>query len=82
MSAVRIPLVVEVIYYENGHFEPSSIIFDDISYNVDKVIRKGNYCPKNIGCLAPIEYTIMVEGQTKKIYFEEHTKKWFSVKQQ
>lgn len=80
MMDVRVPLVVEVLYHENGYFEPSSIIFNDISYDVDRVIKKGHYCPKGIGCLAPVEYTIMVGGQIKKIYFEEHNKKWFSVK--
>ena len=29
--------------------------------------------------IAPVEFTVLVFGQTKKIYFERDTGKWFSV---
>ncbi len=79
MSAVRIPLVVEVTYHENGFLEPKAVIFNDTTYEVDKVLGKRNYCPM-VGCFCPTEYKVYMGGTVKKIYFEESTGKWFSVK--
>ena len=77
---IRIPLAVGVIYSADGIFKPKTISVNGENFKVDRVLYKKNYCPKNVPCIAPIEFTVLVEGETKKIYFERDTGKWFSVK--
>ncbi|MBQ3039998.1 MAG: hypothetical protein IJD42_00195 [Clostridia bacterium] len=77
---IRIPLAVGVIYSADGVFKPKTISVNGEKFLIDKVLYKKNYCPKSVGAIAPIEFTIMVGGEIKKIYFEKDTGKWFSVK--
>lgn len=77
---IRVPLTVGVIYLKNGNFKPKTIFVDGESFSVDKVLYRKNFCPKSVPAIAPIEFTILVEGETKKIYFEQDTGMWFSVK--
>lgn len=80
MKYVRIPLAVGVIYSSDGNFKPKTISVGGQVFSIDKVLYKKNYCPKSVPAIAPIEFTVMVEGETKKIYFEKDCGKWFSVK--
>lgn len=80
MKYIRVPLTVGVVYSTNGIFKPRAIFVGGERFLIDKVISKKNYCPKSVGAIAPIEFTVMVEGERKKIYFEKDTDKWFSVK--
>lgn len=77
---IRIPLAVGVIYSADGIFKPKTISVNGQVFSIDRVLYKKNHCPKSVGAIAPIEFTIVVEGETKKIYFEKDTGKWFSVK--
>lgn len=77
---IRIPLAVGVIYSADGVFKPKTISVNGEKFLIDRVLYKRNYCPKSISAIAPIEFTVLVEGETKKIYFEKDTGKWFSVK--
>lgn len=77
---IRIPLAVGVIYSADGVFKPKTISVNGEKFLIDKVLYKKNYCPKSVGAIAPIEFTIIVGGEIKKIYFEKDTGKWFSVK--
>lgn len=77
---IRIPLAVGVIYSSDGNFKPKAISVNGQLFSIDRVLYKKNYCPKSVGAIAPIEFTVIVEGETKKIYFEKDTGKWFSVK--
>ena len=77
---IRIPLAVGVIYSADGVFKPKTISVNGEKFSIDRVLYKRNYCPKSVSAIAPIEFTVLVEGETKKIYFEKDTGKWFSVK--
>lgn len=77
---VRIPLAVGVIYSADGVFKPKTILVNGEKFTIDRVIYKRNYCPKSVPAIAPVEFTILVEGETKKIYFEPESGKWFSIK--
>ena len=77
---VRIPLAVGVIYSADGVFKPKTISVNGEKFLIDRVLYKKNYCPKSVAAIAPIEFTVLVECETKKIYFEKDTGKWFSVK--
>ncbi|MBO5339290.1 MAG: hypothetical protein J6A96_06280 [Clostridia bacterium] len=80
MKYTRIPLAVGVVYTADGNFKPKTIIVNGEKFLIDKVLYKKNYCPKSVAAIAPIEFTVMVAGETKKIYFEKDTDKWFSIK--
>lgn len=76
----RIPLTIDAIFTSDGTIKPRKIILKDGFYTVDKVVNVRRFCPKVVPCVAPVEYTVMVEGNEKKIYFEPHSNMWFSVK--
>ena len=80
MTYLRIPLAVGVIYSADGIFKPKTILINGEKFKIDRVLYKKNYCPKSVSAIAPIEFTVMVAGEIKKIYFEKDTGKWFSVK--
>lgn len=77
----RTPLSVGVVYRADGKILPVVIIYDDKKFQIDKIIDSKKRAPKAVGSISPIEFTVLVAGETKKIYFEEDTGKWFSVKE-
>lgn len=80
MKYKRIPLAVGVVYSADGNFKPKTISVNGEKFLIDRVLYKKNYCPKSVMAIAPIEFTVIVAGEIKKIYFEQDTGKWFSVK--
>ena len=76
----RIPLNVDALFLSSGKIKPRKIILKEGVFTIDKVISSKNYCPLVVPCVAPVEYTVSVEGVHKKIYYEPHTNMWFSVK--
>ena len=76
----RIPLNVDALFLSNGKIKPRKIILKEGVFTIDKVVSSKNYCPQVVPCVAPVEYTVFVEGEQKKIYYEPHTNMWFSVK--
>ena len=76
----RTPLSVGVVYRQDGEILPVLIIYGGKKFQVDKILDKRKRAPLTVGSVAPVEYTVLVAGETKKIYFEEDTGKWFSVK--
>ena len=80
MRYERIPLMVDVIFTKEGDMMPKTLLFEDKRFDIRKVIRKRRFCPREVACVAPIEYTIMIDNIEKKIYFEPDTFMWFSVK--
>ena len=77
----RMPLSVGVVYRMDGKITPVVIICEDKKYHIDKIFDVKKHAPLTVGSVAPLEYTVLVSGETKKIYFEEDTGKWFSVKE-
>ena len=59
---------------------PKTLIFDEQRFEIRKVVKKRRFCPKEVACIAPIEYTIMIDNIEKKIYFEPDTFMWFSIR--
>lgn len=76
----RIPLTVDVLFTPDGTVKPKKIILGEGSFLVDRIVQIKRFNPRVVPCIAPLEYTVMVEGQSKKIYFEPHSNMWFSVK--
>ena len=76
----RFPLNVDVIFLADGTIKPQKIILKEGTYKIDKVVSSKNYCPLVVPCVSPVEYTVIVEGSQKKIYYEPHSSKWFSVR--
>lgn len=76
----RIPLTVDALFLADGTIKPRKIILKEGVFSIDRVLRMKNYCPRVVPCVAPVEYTVLVEGNEKKIYFEPHSNMWFSVK--
>ena len=77
---VRIPLTVDAVFTSDGAIKPRKIVVKEGIFSVDRVVRVKKRCPCVVPCIAPTEYTVMVEGQEKRIYFEPHSNMWFSVK--
>ena len=78
---VRFPLNVDAIFTSDGRIKPRKIIIKEGSYPIDKIVGIKRYCPKTVPCIAPYEYTVMVAGTEKKLYFEPHSNMWFSIKE-
>ena len=76
----RVPLNVDALFLSNGKIKPRKIILGEGVYTIDRVISSKPYCPRVVSCVAPIEYTVLVEGNEKKIYYEPHSNMWFSVR--
>ena len=77
----RVPLAVQAIFTSDGTVKPKRIIVANKAYDIDRVTQIKRYCPATVPSIAPLEYTVFVEGNEKKIYFEPHSNKWFSVKE-
>ena len=77
----RVPLTVDALFLTDGSFKPLKVYFGGESFEITKIISKRRYCPKVVSCVAPIEYTVIIDRQEKKIYFEADTNTWFSVKE-
>ena len=76
----RFPLNVDVIFLADGTMKPQKIILKEGVFSIDRVLGSKKHCPLVVPCISPVEYTVLVEGSQKKIYYEPHTSKWFSVK--
>ena len=83
----RMPLEVVLDINTDGYFIPKRIIFDEICYDIEKVLSTRKYSPP-VACFCPTEYTVVINGSVKKIYFEHIEEKrgvgrflWFSVRE-
>lgn len=77
----RIPLTVDVIFMADGTLKPRRIVIKEGVYHISRILNVRHFCPSVVPCVAPLEYTVLVEGNEKKIYFEPHSNMWFSVKE-
>ena len=65
----------------DGKLKPFNLIYKDRGFDITRVIRVRRHCPQEVGCVAPLEYTVIVDGVERKIYFEPDSNTWFSVKE-
>lgn len=81
MQYAKLPLSVEARFFTSGLIYPRKLHFAAKQYTIDRVISQRPHNPGTVSCITPIEYVVMIEGQTKKIYFEPETHQWFSIKE-
>ncbi len=81
MQYRRIQLEVEAVFHTDGSFAPRRIYVEDKPYEIQKIMDVRSYCPRVVGCVAPVQYTVLVEGARKKIYYEADSNSWFSIKE-
>lgn len=77
----RKPLVVEAAFQTDGSLKPFKLIYHERHFDITKIIKVRRHCPRVVSCIAPIEYTVIVDSVERKIYFEPDTNTWFSVKE-
>jgi hypothetical protein len=77
----RIPLQVEAVFLPDGRVLPRRIFVREIPYEINKIRRIRPYCPPLSGGLAPLEYTVLIHGIEKRLYYETDRNLWFSMKE-
>ena len=77
----RVPLAVDAVFTTSGEFRPRQLIYKGEHFDISRIIGVRRYCPCVVGCVAPIEYTVVVHGIEKKIDYEHDTNRWFSVRE-
>ncbi|MBO4897532.1 MAG: hypothetical protein J5590_04480 [Clostridia bacterium] len=78
---IRVPLEVYVLCESDGSFSPKKLLYHDKSFEITKTLSVRPKCPKEVGCIAPLEYTVLIDNEERKIYYEHETNTWFSVKE-
>lgn len=77
MSLKRLPLSIDVRFSKNGEMYPKRILYNDTSFEISKILEKRKIY--RVASFAPVEYTVIVDGKRKKIYFEQESNSWFAV---
>ena len=77
----RIPLGVEALFLPDGTVKPKRLIYNGTVFDITRVVQIRPYCPRVVRAIAPIEYTVRIDGRERQIYYEEDTNTWFSVKE-
>ena len=77
----RIPLEVKALFSREGRLRPIRVHFGGKAFAVEKILSVTHRCPQVVACVAPVEYTLQIEGVHKKIYYEGDTGTWFSVRE-
>lgn len=77
----RIPISVEAVFDDDGALIPKKLFYRGRAFNIERLIGIRHYCPSDIACVSPLEYVMVIDGLRHKIYFEQSTNKWFSIKE-
>jgi len=77
----RINLEVDVRFKSDGTLIPQKITFKARQYPVSRIIGQRPFIPKEVRCKEPLEFTTIIRGKEKKLYYEYSTNTWFSIKQ-
>ena len=77
----RVPLCVEALFSVEGTLIPKKLYFRDNAYEIEQIITVRHHCPQIVPCIAPLEYTVSIDGIHKKLYYEADTASWFSIKE-
>ena len=80
LSRVRQNLSVEARFAADGQIRPLRILADDRVFTVDRVAGCRRRAPDGVASVAPMEYTVIVEGVLKRLYYEPESRIWFSVR--
>lgn len=77
----RINLDVDVRFKSDGTLIPQRITYKARQYPVSRIIGQRPFIPCEVRCKEPFEYTAIIRGREKKLYYEYSTNTWFSIKQ-
>ena len=81
MKYQKIPIEARVRMRLDGRVLPEEVIVSARSFPITKILKITELRPVGVPCIAPIEFTVVVEGSVKKIYYERSGGNWFSVVQ-
>ena len=76
----RINLDVDVRFKSDGTLIPRQVTYKARHYAVSRVLGQRPFIPREVRCKEPIEYTTIIDGKEKKLYYEYSTNTWFSIK--
>jgi hypothetical protein len=74
-----IPVEVIVKYNETGQRRPLKFMFYDELYTIEKVFTEKCVQPP-WGGYSAIEYSCLIKGQRRSLYFDKSKGKWFVAK--
>lgn len=80
ISKIRQNLSVEARFSEEGKIIPLRILTGDRVFDVTRVSACRKRAPEDVASVAPVEYTVIVDGILKRLYYEPDSNVWFSVR--
>lgn len=80
ITKIRQNLSVEARFSEDGRMTPLRILAGDRVFAVDRISGCRKRAPEGVASVAPVEYTVIVEGILKQLYYEPDSNVWFSVR--
>ena len=80
-NQIKFNSATHALFMTYGSFQPLKLIYRDTTFEITRVVSKRRYCPRVVRAIAPIEYTVIIDSQERKIYYEADTNTWFSVKE-
>lgn len=81
MEYVRVPVEAEVVFSKSGSMRPKKLYYEDEVFEVDRLLRVRKYNPAYVRCIAPEEYTVVIDGKRGKVYYEADSNTWFTIKE-
>ncbi len=79
MGSRRVPLDVLAVMRQEGNVIPKAVFKDGERFDITRIIGIMQIHPAGVPSVAPLRYTVVIEGRIKEIYYESSSGKWFSV---
>ena len=79
-TVCRVPLAVEARLSPDGRLTPIRVFCGEGTYEIDRVLAVRRHRPPGIACIAPLEYSVVISGIEKCLYYEAESGTWFSVR--
>ncbi len=81
MENSRVPLEVLAFIKKDGSVIPRALLHDGKRFEITKIKSITSMHPAGVPSVAPIKYTVLIEGASKEIYYERCSGKWFAVRE-
>ena len=81
MKHQKIRVGVEARFLTDGTLIPKTVFLGDQKFEITRAFNRGTQHPREVSCIAPTKYIIIVCSQMKYLYFEPSTMEWFTVKE-
>ena len=78
---VRMPIGIEALFLPDGSFVPKKLIYRGRVFDIVRVEKVRKYSPWQVRAVATTEYTVIIDGAERQIYYESDSNKWFSIKE-